>query len=416
MIILFAAELLRRLSIMEDLVNVCLQPFVSSVQSSSVARDGFTAANLVAMERTAHNKGFRVEHFIRPPVSVLLEFKWPVNVACILVKPGLEVDSEIKVCFDGCHILDIDSYQYNLHHGVVARGNQSLLLLKNRSFNQKWDKKIDFKSEVVAMVQGSQVGATDVEHTTVTEQPLRHINIASRLKQLKLTVTHLTGVKPLVISWIEVWGTLSDTCSMGELAEYRTAVQNIRLSTHSSQSETNLYSHHNPYHSPDQCSGVATLSASAAHYSGPLFKPQSLVGQEIPHDLDSPRSKRRRMEERIKDMGSSPSPSNVGFTSQPMGSINMNTENNPDSINMAQSDGSISSEYNSFLGVPTKFLDAITYEIMLLPMLLPSGHYVDRSTVDKLANSDSLYGRSPTDPFTGKFQSIHLFPVAELVY
>ena len=47
------------------------------------------------------------------------------------------------------------------------------------------------------------------------------------------------------------------------------------------------------------------------------------------------------------------------------------------------------------------FLDALTFEMMTLPMLLPSGHYVDSSTLDKLAHTDALYGRPPTDPFTG---------------
>ena len=32
---------------------------------------------------------------------------------------------------------------------------------------------------------------------------------------------------------------------------------------------------------------------------------------------------------------------------------------------------------------PAEFLDAITHSLMLLPMTLPSGHTVDRSTVDR---------------------------------
>jgi hypothetical protein len=51
--------------------------------------------------------------------------------------------------------------------------------------------------------------------------------------------------------------------------------------------------------------------------------------------------------------------------------------------------------------VPGEFLDKITYEVMQIPMLLPSGHCVDRSTVERLGNHDALYGRPPTDPFTG---------------
>ena len=55
--------------------------------------------------------------------------------------------------------------------------------------------------------------------------------------------------------------------------------------------------------------------------------------------------------------------------------------------------------------IPEQFLDEITCEMMLLPMLLPSGHFVDRSTLEKLQHTDSVYGRAPSDPFTGIFFS-----------
>ncbi|CAI8041454.1 RING finger protein 37 [Geodia barretti] len=56
-------------------------------------------------------------------------------------------------------------------------------------------------------------------------------------------------------------------------------------------------------------------------------------------------------------------------------------------------------ETNS-VSVPERFMDEITCEIMVLPMLLPSGHFVDRSTLDKLHTTDCVYGRPPSDPFT----------------
>ncbi len=395
---------------MEDLVNVCLKPFVTSVECLSVARDGYTAANLIAVDPTAHGRGFRVEHFIRPPVSILIEFKWPVRVATILIRPALETDSEVKVCFDGCHISNIDSYQYNLHSGVVARGNHALLQLSNRSFDRKWEKKIDFSSDVVAMVKGSQVQASEIKDTLVSEQPLRHINIASRLKQLRLTVARLTGVKPLVINWIEIWGTLSNSCSALEVNEFRAAVQSLRLSVHSCKPKINLYSNHTPHHA-DQDSSVGVKSVETYTMKSvvaPLsdrkrtFPELSERQENLFPDLDCPRTKRQRMKERLTDMDSATLSSRTNeHTSQPIASMNMSNQNNPDSINITQIHGNDSSDFNSFLGVPVKFLDAITYEVMLIPMTLPSGHFVDRTTVNKLASNDAQYGRLPTDPFTG---------------
>lgn len=52
--------------------------------------------------------------------------------------------------------------------------------------------------------------------------------------------------------------------------------------------------------------------------------------------------------------------------------------------------------------IPEEYLDQITYEIMVLPMALPSGKVVDQSTVDKYNVCEAQQGRPPSDPFTGK--------------
>ena len=45
------------------------------------------------------------------------------------------------------------------------------------------------------------------------------------------------------------------------------------------------------------------------------------------------------------------------------------------------------SDTNHSSDVPVEFLDSITHCLMLLPMTLPSGHHVDRSTLDKCKDS-----------------------------
>ena len=51
--------------------------------------------------------------------------------------------------------------------------------------------------------------------------------------------------------------------------------------------------------------------------------------------------------------------------------------------------------------IPEGFLDEITYELMLIPMLLPSGHYVDQTTIDRFSTVENSWGRPSADPFTG---------------
>ena len=50
--------------------------------------------------------------------------------------------------------------------------------------------------------------------------------------------------------------------------------------------------------------------------------------------------------------------------------------------------------------IPEEFLDTITYEIMSIPMVLPSGKIVDKTTLEKHNRLEECWGRSPTDPFT----------------
>lgn len=52
--------------------------------------------------------------------------------------------------------------------------------------------------------------------------------------------------------------------------------------------------------------------------------------------------------------------------------------------------------------IPEDFLDAITYEIMALPMVLPSGKTIDNSTLLKHTEHEEKWGRVPSDPFTGQ--------------
>lgn len=51
--------------------------------------------------------------------------------------------------------------------------------------------------------------------------------------------------------------------------------------------------------------------------------------------------------------------------------------------------------------IPTDFLDALTFELMTQPVVLPSGQIVDQSTLDKHVDTEEKWGRPPTDPFTG---------------
>uniref|UniRef100_A0A1A7WZ25 U-box domain containing 5 n=1 Tax=Iconisemion striatum TaxID=60296 RepID=A0A1A7WZ25_9TELE len=53
------------------------------------------------------------------------------------------------------------------------------------------------------------------------------------------------------------------------------------------------------------------------------------------------------------------------------------------------------------VSIPEEFLDPITQEVMVLPMLLPSGVSVDNTTLEEYQKREASWGRLPNDPFTG---------------
>lgn len=74
----------------------------------------------------------------------------------------------------------------------------------------------------------------------------------------------------------------------------------------------------------------------------------------------------------------------------------------PKQIQKQINDTQLATEKNSdtFI-ICDDFLDSITYEVMTCPMVLPCGKYVDSSTIEKCIERDTMYGRTPCDPFTG---------------
>ena len=52
--------------------------------------------------------------------------------------------------------------------------------------------------------------------------------------------------------------------------------------------------------------------------------------------------------------------------------------------------------------MPEEFLDQLTFEVMALPVRLPSGNVIDEKTLERFNREQASLGRSPSDPFTWK--------------
>ncbi|ESO96984.1 hypothetical protein LOTGIDRAFT_188023, partial [Lottia gigantea] len=63
------------------------------------------------------------------------------------------------------------------------------------------------------------------------------------------------------------------------------------------------------------------------------------------------------------------------------------------------------------IDIPDEFLDPLSCDIMTIPMLLPSGRNVDKSSLDKFIDIEASWGRQPSDPFTGVAFTAKSFPI-----
>ena len=482
-----------------ELINFCLQPLVD-LTSNAVSADDYPITNLVSISPSARSRGFRVEHFIRPPIQLDFEFRLPLNIACIIVQPELaplaEMRLELAASF---HTTSTCSNLVTICPNVVVKDSQAVLLLENKAFKKRDGRvfsisKTDLTScQVEGSFTSQSGGLSRAVRSGVTVQPLKHPNILSKLRQLRLTVSRITGPKPLTLKSLEVWGSLSSSssCSIPShvdcLQSCLAVVQREKCAA--SSDKVNLYCSTN--YSPEQgpvAGGQDTITSNDLHkacvdrgqacscardrktrssHEGKLCKMEcGSLGQEECHSgslrvqgwpvfggAETDTQEVGHIKELTSENKESPKPQqsitrahlhgcshNIGKGkkkpgsssgewlegrngSPPSTSLPTHNSNREDEDTSQLSCGLQFTNNKAAMGqqlhkqqqlkegqtqptsgdheIPNEFLDKITYDVMHVPMLLPSGHCVDRSTVEKLANNDALYGRPPTDPFTG---------------
>lgn len=509
-----------------ELINFCLQPLVD-LSSTAVSADDHPLSNLVSINPSLRSKGFRVERFIRPPVQLDFEFRQvPVNVACIIVQPELPPHSEMRLeVAASFHTASTCSNLIKICPNMVVKDEQTLLLLENKAFKRRDGKvfsisKADLTSCQVGGSFMSQSVLSRALGTGVAVQPLKHPNILAQLRQLRLTVTRITGPKPLALKGLEVWGSpaSNDSCTTPSQLNYLwrclAAVGKERSKT--SSEGVKLYCSKNSSPEQGQMAGQQdTITANGLHrtfadtnqtcsyardqktrtlscheqdtsrvecgclgpqechcewlrvHRGSVFGGAGRDTQEVGHikELTSENKKSLKPQQRAacahlhgcshnigkgkQKPGPSPCSSSSSSSSSyscrssshrewlegrngspPSTSLlqpnhNTSRRDHRESISQHHSCGpwtdinkvanddhkqqqlelegaqTLPTSGNHCREVPGEFLDKITYDVMQIPMLLPSGHCVDRSTVEKLADNDVQYGRPPTDPFTG---------------
>lgn len=455
------------------LINFCLHPHLSLLHCSSVSADGFPVSNLASPDPLCRAKGFRVERFIRPPVHIELQFTVPVSLACILLRLDLADGSEARIeisAASSCTGQVAPPGESELRHcgGVTVKaGNSSIQLIQNRAF-----KGLSDGLQQSVPVPGSSVGAPS--SLTCSEHALKSWSGLSCVSTLRLSITRLSGVRPVAVNLLEVWASLGPGCGEKERQAVVAAVARasqgphfpllnpIRMFNSSKDACMNAGR-------KDLCRSTAAdqfrpqpwTSESSGPASSKILPPSKLedasvapvtpdsVEKRAVNDKVEGNSPRRRRADNVQNFtGLRGGKHLAAFLDLPMAArLKPHCQTMPAGSGEAirtkwttVSSGLAGFEVLEALSksdspsggpvcpgmegagerprlpspeAPHKFFDELTYDLMQIPMLLPSGHCVDRSTLDRLRHMDLAYGRLPLDPFTGSQSSKRLSVVEE---
>ncbi|XP_011613918.2 RING finger protein 37 isoform X1 [Takifugu rubripes] len=344
-------------------LNLCLPDFNTTVHCNKLCADGYDVTNLVSAEPAVRRRGFKLEYFLRPPVQVTLKFGFLVELCRLDVELwpwGMDQGQackrlEISTSSDRAqdqkrfHKNDRVKMQMRDQH-QDTRGVRSSKMFPGQQWSlqaQQWgDEALPEPQQVTSASLKTESSSSEAQFKLVGRCELRedtrvsfsNLSYGPRPPFPSLPPPHPAGCRQE-----ELWS--RGPLSLGAVTQLR----------------------------------VTIAFGGAASALG--FKALAVWGQPA-------RCCPAEELERIKTIHEAcgrqpPSPGLfVPSVSQRKPPVKAVIPLSTDSI-------------------PDDFLDPITQEVMVLPMLLPSGMSVDNSTLEEHQKREATWGRAPNDPFTG---------------
>ncbi|KAM9858068.1 RING finger protein 37 [Aulostomus maculatus] len=347
-------------------VNLCLPHFNTTVTSNKLCADGYDVTNLVSADPVLRRRGFKLEYFLRPPVQVTLKFGFQVE----LWRVDVELWPWGMDHGQSCKRLEISTNSdplppSNSGQGQGQQKEQNQVQVQSQN-NQKRDKQQGTKShqchghqwrpqaqkwgeEVLSRTQqrlchsATQCSCSEPEFRLVGRCELKEetqVSFSRSPFSPRSPFLSPPAPRPVNCRQEDLWS--RGLLSLGSVTQLRVTI---------------------PFGGAASALGLKALS---------------VWGQPArccpPEEVE----KIKKVHEASKRPLPRPAPS-VSQTKQPP------QEAAPPSN----------------LSVPEEFLDPITQEVMVLPMLLPSGVSVDNSTLEEYQKREATWGRPQNDPFTG---------------
>ncbi|XP_033102968.1 RING finger protein 37-like [Anneissia japonica] len=324
-------------------INFCLPIYKPIITSSTVSADSYEICNLISGDFRRSHQGFVAESFIRPPITVTLEFLCNISIQSIVIAPsvGRQRSSSFEI-----YTKSIPSHRRLLpnldlcvnHHQATDESSKANMIaygatevLVGKAFSQNPDVNL-FRFENKKFTARQPFMDCSANHSghegNVIIRSLHHHRSKplADVSHLTVRIVRVLGATVPCIKKIEVWG------------------------------------------QPSFANNQSIINSIAKIFTS-LRAPK-----EVPH---------QKQEDKDTHQGTTEAPTT-------------------DSVEASSKNGT---------ECPEEFIDPITLEVMALPVLLPSGHTVDQSTLDRYEISNAQWGRPKTDPFTGVPFSETLKPI-----
>ncbi|RUS17789.1 hypothetical protein BC938DRAFT_476161 [Jimgerdemannia flammicorona] len=220
---------------MTTLINYAAHPSLhTTIKTTTVTRDGHEPANLLT--GLSNTKGFLVERFVKPPVDLVVHFKYPVNLAAVVIDP--------RVGQNASHLFSL--YASTLPNAAASERDVWIFLGKievqdrigeigcivNPSFRDTGAHQ-DRALDVVGELRKATSRFCNATAPPATFTPRAHI--LHRAHSLKIVINHVHNSRLPSLRHLEIWATPSPRCPPAVRTEIR-AVVTTDLSSSSSSS------------------------------------------------------------------------------------------------------------------------------------------------------------------------------------
>ncbi|KAM9360421.1 RING finger protein 37 [Symphorus nematophorus] len=358
-------------------VNLCLPHFYTTVLCNKLCADGYDVTNLVSGDPALRRRGFKLEYFLRPPVQVTLKFGFQVELCRVDVELwpwGMDRGQACKRLEISTSSDQLPSQNSDQGHKQVQQKEQMQMLVKDQ--NEPYTEKQQEHGSKSHQSNGHQwsLQARQWAGKTLAEPQLRG---------------HVSKCQ-------------SNTDSSNPEPEFKLVGRcELREETRVCFTRSN-FSPRPPFPSlppppPADCRqeelwsrGLLSLGAvTQLRVTVPFGGAASALGLKSLIVWGQPaRCCPAEEVERIKKLHEA----SERRLTQPV-LFTSSVSQTKTQLQAATPPSDVS--------IPEEFLDPITQEIMILPMLLPSGVSVDNTTLEEHQRREATWGRPPNDPFTG---------------